>query len=268
MESPDNAGIPPGAAVAAASLSAEEFVLADPLALHFEGFRSEAFEVLDVLRLNPHVEAYRTEKARIREHVQEPFKRYRDDLVVNWILPNRLDLETERNVFSRLLKNDFGAGGSHHHMWMSFYRPRMRRLSDVQLAHSLSPAGFSVAVYVGRPAPNLFKRVRNQIVQHPGEFTALLNPLLQNAITTFHITYGTPRTTIRFSEPLSSIPPELGTASDLAVRVLHPRDDVLALGPYLVEKSLRAVQMLWPLYRYCLAASAPSDEGDSYSTAK
>ena len=256
MDLPEDAGISPGDAVPAVSLSAAEFVIAEPLALHFEGFGSEAFDVLDVLRLHPHIDAYRAEKERIREHVQEPFKRYRDDLVVNWVLPNRLDLETERNVFSRLLKNDFGAGACHHHIWMSFYRPGMRRLTDVQLAHSLSPAGFFVAVYVGRPAPKLFKRVRNRVVQNPDEFESMVNPLLQFNGTALHITYGKPRHTAHFSEPLSGIPPELEAATDLAVRVTFSRDEVISIGSDLVERSLNAVRMLWPLYRFCLSASA------------
>ena len=255
MRLPENTGIPPGDAVPAVSLSADEFVLAEPLVLHFEGFRPEAFEVLDVLRARPHIEAYRAQKDRIRTYVQEPFKRYRDDLVVNWILPTRLDLETERNVFSRLLKNDFGAGGCHHHIWMSFYRPGMRRLSDIQLAHSLSPAGFVVAVYIGRPAPKLFRRVRNRMVQDPGEFLSLLNPLLQMDSTSFHLTQGNPRITARYSEPISASSPELKTASDLAVRIVYPQEDVTALGPRLLEESLAAVRKLWPLYRYCLEAA-------------
>src|SRR5690554_4854342 len=110
--------------------------------MHFEGFSPEAFYALERLRGAPTVEQLRRDRHAIRRFVQEPFARYRDELVLRWVIPNQLPLETEKGVFSRLPKNDFGAGGAHHHLWMSFYRPGHRRLTDVQRSHSLYPGGF------------------------------------------------------------------------------------------------------------------------------
>ena len=59
--------------------------------------------MLDRLRDEPHIDQYKSEKPGVTDHLKAPFRRYRDDLVVNWVLPNRLDFETERYVFSRLL---------------------------------------------------------------------------------------------------------------------------------------------------------------------
>ena len=123
---------------------ADAWIVPEPLDLTFEGFAPEAFAILERLRDEPHIAQYRKEKAGIKRYITEPFKRFRDDLVVNWVLPNRLDFETEKNVFSRLLKNDFGAGGCHHHLWMAFYRPGRRRLTDVQLAPCITPDGFTM----------------------------------------------------------------------------------------------------------------------------
>ena len=52
-------------------------------------------------------ERYRKEKEVLKRAITEPFKRYRDDLALNWVIPNALPFETEKNVFSRILKNIF-----------------------------------------------------------------------------------------------------------------------------------------------------------------
>ncbi len=252
----DRIGIPRIPVAAPVSVSAGDMMRPKRLDLRFEGFGAAAFQVLEGLRRRPHIEEYRKEKERIRSLVQEPFKRYRDDLVVNWLLPNRLGLETEKNVFSRLLKNDFGAGGCHYHYWMSFYRPGLSRLRDVQLAHSLWPEAFYVVAYAGNPVPELFKRLRGRIVSKPGDFLSIVNPILQKRATTLRITYGSQRTRRVIAEPLTDLPEDFQHVNELAVRVAIPREEVVELGAKLVGVGLESALALWPVYRYFLASSS------------
>lgn len=231
---------------------AADLVLPESFDLSFEGFQPEAFAILDRLREHPHIEQYRRDKPSIKRYLKEPFKRFRDDLVVNWVLPNRLDYETERNVFSRLLKNDFGAGGCHHHLWMAFYRPGFKRLTDLQLSHSVSPDGFTSGLYVGDYGKKLLRRAQQQIEQHPAAFLTLLNPLLAQPGWQFAFKYGTgdARTRPRFEEPLDTLPDDLDRAIGIWVRRSFPRADVLAWEGELVRHALGAVVDLWPLYRF------------------
>ena len=120
----------------------------EPLSLTFDGFPDEGWDALERLRAEPHIGRYQEEKAVLDRAVTAPFKRYRDDLAVNWVLPNGLPFETEKNVFSRILKNDFGRGGSHSHLWMAFYRPPRKRLTDIQLSHAVYPDAFRWGLYV------------------------------------------------------------------------------------------------------------------------
>jgi hypothetical protein len=233
----------------------------DALDVRFEGFREEAFAVLDRLRAHPRIEQYRKEKAALARFVQEPFKRYRDDLVVNWVLPNRLDLETERNVFSRLLKNDFGAGGCHHHLWMSFYRPGRRRLTDLQLSHSLSPDGFQVGLYLGGYADDLVRAARARIEAAPHRFLTLVRPLLRDEATRLFYYYG-PGAAARgeiTAEAAGALPDAFRRARELWVRRQFPRERVLALEADLVRAALDVVRDLWPLYLF-LGAGAPETQ--------
>lgn len=225
------------------------------LDLAFEGWSTVVFEMLDRLRAHPHIEQYRKEKPEVRTHLKEPFKRYRDDVVVNWVLPNRLDFETEKNVFARLLKNDFGAGGCKDTLWMAFYRPGRTRLRDVQISHSISPDGFDVGVFVGGYAKDLLAAAKERIAGAPDRYLALVNPLLQNKKWQLSLRTGSGKYQARhtYTAPLDAPPGDLSRATDLLVRCHFPRTQVLEWGAALVEHALRAVRALWPLYRFYLA---------------
>lgn len=234
------------------------------LDLHFDGFGPASFAVLERLRQNPHIEQYRAEKDALHEHVTEPFKAYRDDLVVHWVLPNRLPFETEKSVFSRLLKNDFGAGGCHHHQWMAFYRPPRRRLTDVQLSHSIYPDGFTFGLYLGEYAKILFREARAAMLNESERALALLNDLVARGYTfTYAPTVTKTLASPTFTEPIAALPDDLGRAKGMWVRRKLDRDTVLDAGPDLVRLAIEAQAELWPLY--CWWAGA---EGEAWAAGR
>lgn len=229
----------------------------DPLALSFGGFTAESFDALGRLRERPNVEQYRADKAALDVHVWAPFRAYRDDLAVNLVLPNRLPWETERNVFSRLLKNDFGAGGSHHHVWMSFYRTGRKRLTDPQLSHSIDPDGFTVGLYAGDHAGDYLARIKARALAEPEVFGALLRGALADPAWRAFAYTGTGANEVRHD--LAAGDPDAALVKRMRgvwVRRTFARADVLAWGPDLVRHSLGAVDHLWPLYRLFADATA------------
>ncbi len=239
------------------------FHLPDPLDLSFEGFSPEAFAVLERMKADPHIGRYREEKPALDRFVVQPFKRYRDDLALNWVIPNRLPFETEKGVFSRLLKNDFGAGGAHHHLWMAFYRPPLRRLTDAQLSHSVYPDGFVFGLYMGEYAKGLFKEAKARLVGEPERTLELVNGLIERGYTfTYARTVTKALGSPTFAEPLDAVPADLALAKGLWLRRKLDRATVLDLGPRLVEVALEAQAELWPLYRWIAGAEGePWAEG-------
>ena len=235
--------------------AAPPFVHPRPLALSFEGFPAEGLDALARLREEPHIERYRKEKEVLKRSVTEPFKRYRDDLAVNWTIPNGLPFETEKNVFSRILKNDFGAGGSHSHLWMSFYRPPRKRLTDLQLSHAVHPDAFRWGLYVGDYARGLFGPARERLVREPADSLPILNALIAGGYRLAFAPHVTkPEGHPEFTEPLAEIPEGLGRAKGIWVMRRIGREEMDALGPGLVARALEEQAALWPLYLFLAEA--------------
>ena len=249
MNDPTLSDIDPTQVVAA------DLQLPEPLDLEFEGWTPEVFAMLQRLREHPHIDQYQKEKPEVSTRLKEPFKRYRNDLVVNWVLPNRLNFETEKNVFSRLLKNDFGAGGCKDNLWLSFYRPGRSRLTDAQISHRISPDGMSVGLFVGGYMDEILDRAKERIQAEPERYLGLINPLLQQEEWRFYYRCGTGESKRKYTvtEPLDALPDELDQAKGIWIRRHIPRDRVLRWQSDLVRHALGAVFDVWPVYRFYLA---------------
>lgn len=226
----------------------------------FNGFRKAAFEALSRLRAVPSVEQMQADRASLRREVLDPFTVYRDDIVRHWVIPRQLALETERNVFSRLVKNDFGAGGVHDHVWMSFYRHGRQRLTDVQLSHSVTPDGFSVGLYAGERSGDLFKAILLRIEAEPEGFLNLLNDLLASGYSLASARRGVTRRSVdaQWTSPLANLPDELSRARAIWLSRSIPADRVISLGPWLVCDSISALNDLEPLYAWLIEAETVS----------
>lgn len=230
------------------------FVRPDPLNLTFEGFPEEGLVALAELRADPHVGRYQELKPTLDRCISAPFKRYRDDLVVNWVFPNGLPFETERNVFGRILKNDFGAGGSHHHLWMSFYRPHRTRLTDVQLSHGVYPDGFRFGLFLGDRAKGLFGPAKRRMADESKRTAQLVAPLAEKGYGVEVRKGSAPKRALDASS--DDFAPELQRASHIWVSSRLSRDEVLSLGPKLVARGIDAAEELMPLYSFIVETDA------------
>lgn len=223
--------------------------------LTFEGFHADGLAALDRLRADPTVARYQREKAVLARGIVEPFRRYRDDLAVHWVLPKGLPLETERGVFSRFPKNDFGAGGCHSHLWMSFYRHGRTRLTDLQLSHSVSPDGFRWGLYAGAYAGDVFAAARARLTAEPRVALALVNGLISRGYRLAWAPHVTkPAGHPGVDQPLDEIPAGLARAKGLWLMRRIDRATMQALGSGLVDEALGAMDELSPLYDFLVSA--------------
>lgn len=229
-----------------------------PSELSFEGFHADGLDALAQLRADPTVARYQAVKEAFRRGIQEPFGRYRDDLAVHWVIPNGLPFETERGVFSRILKNDFGAGGSHHHLWMSFYRHGRTRLTDVQLSHAVYPDAFRWGLYAGDYARSLFTAARERLFDEPDVALGLINRLIARGYRLAWAPHVTkPDGHPEVDAPLEALPDGLRRARGLWLMRRIDGDAMRALGPALVAEGVAAQADLWPLYTFLVGAEPP-----------
>ena len=89
-------------------------------------FSEMTFELLAELHKNPTKDFYLAHKKEFKSNVEKPFQELFHQ-VATQLPPQILDLmETEKRLFARILKNDFGQGGAWDYYWGAFY-PRGSR---------------------------------------------------------------------------------------------------------------------------------------------
>lgn len=112
-------------------------------------FNQETFDLLDKLHENPTREFYTAHKDEFKELLEELFQSLFLE-VVEGLPPEITDvMETEKNLFSRILKNDYGKGGAWDYYWGAIYRKNGKRVKDAQLYlwinHVCLEYGFSIS---------------------------------------------------------------------------------------------------------------------------
>ncbi len=112
-------------------------------------FTPRAFELLALLHDRPQKSVYNEYRSEFSEHVERPFQKVMNQIAA--MLPEPiLDLmETERRVFARILKNDFGRGGAWPFYWGAFYPKGGKRIEDAQLYLVLNHEGLDFGFFIG-----------------------------------------------------------------------------------------------------------------------
>lgn len=150
-------------------------------------FLAPGFDLLAQLQEEPTREFYLKHKESLQKFVEEPFQRLFHDVTA--ILPEsiRRVMESEKNLFSRFLKNDYGKGGAWSFYWGALYPKGGNRTRDPQLSlwinHDRLEAGFYIGDY-GSEKRALFLR-------NCSRWRDSLSHLLGNPLSDSRIIFGT-----------------------------------------------------------------------------
>jgi 5-methylcytosine-specific restriction enzyme B len=114
-------------------------------------FGAKSFELLAELHDNPTSAFYSSHKEDLQRLVEDPL----EDLLrsVASQLPEAITdvMETEKKIFARILKNDYGRGGAWDFYWGAFYPKGGKRTEDAQLFlwinHECVRFGFYIGTY-------------------------------------------------------------------------------------------------------------------------
>lgn len=178
------------AALLATGLQPEQIELADDGEELQSGegyFSARTFDLLQALHEEPQRAFYLEHKEAFQVHLKEPFQRLMHDVAARLPATITARMETERNVFARILKNDFGQGGAWDFYWGAFYPQGGKRIADPQLSmwinHELLEFGFYIGDY-GNASRQRFQRNSQE---HYEVLVELLEPQLSNP----SLIYGT-----------------------------------------------------------------------------
>jgi 5-methylcytosine-specific restriction enzyme B len=131
-----------------------------PATLTMPAFTPRAFELLVGLHVLPTKTYYQAHQAEFKAEVEKPFQACFLAAGKRLPLEMKARLETERNLFSRILKNDYGQGGAWDHYWGAFYPKGGRRIAGLQLLASLNHEGLLCGFYIGESGDDQRERLR------------------------------------------------------------------------------------------------------------
>lgn len=166
-------------------------------------FSRRTFELLAGIRDNPTMLYYDTHKVEFHSALEEPFQRVVRAVAEGLDPRIKQTMETEKRIFSRFRKNDFGLGGAWPHYWSAFYPKGSKRSEDAQLSVFLNADCLEYGFYIGEYASVQRKR----FVRNLQQFGGVIAPLMTSRIPSEAVTFGE----VRHLPPGAGSPPAAQT---------------------------------------------------------
>ena len=209
------------------------------------------------LRRDPTAGFYHTHRAALRAEIEQPLRAVMAGAAARFPAAMAARLETRRNLYSRFLKNDFGAGGAWDHYWAAFYPRGSRRVTDLQLAVWLEADLLQVSLYVSEKAQARRALLLRACARHTWDLLAVLPGLFEGEnllLSSSWETIRAPDRRITAAQPLSWAEWLKDPARGLfCLRTAWTRAEALRLTQAdLTEKVARLHQAYFPLALACL----------------
>jgi len=215
-------------------------------------FTAKTFNLLEELHQNPKRDFYLSHKADFVENLDNPFKE--GFMLIGKRLPNEIReiMETEKYVFSRIPKNDFGRGGAWDYYWGAFYPKGGKRVEDAQLYMSIDKDFLRFGFYMG----DYSGKQQNRFVENCKEYQKKLREVLEDYLAYDDFVFGLPEELKGISaddvsdKPLVKWTDWLENPQGLGINVnlAFSKDKALNLNKAtLVDKTIETFKKLFPL---------------------
>jgi len=137
-------------------------------------FSQETFDLLEKLHENPTKDCYAKYKEESKQYLEDPFQRLFLK-VVESLPPEITDvMETEKALFSRIPKNDYGRRGAWDHYWGAIYRKGGKRIEDAQLYIWMDYKCLGYGFYLGEYGETLRNKFQITSRQNRKELISIL----------------------------------------------------------------------------------------------
>ena len=137
-------------------------------------FSARTFKLMASLTANPTKAFYHENREDFAAYLEEPFKRLLQSVPAELTPPMLEVLETERHIFSKILKNDFGRGGAWDHYWGAFYPKGQKRIAGAQLFVGINRNRFEWGFYAGEYAGQVSEAILGQFRRRRDALTTIL----------------------------------------------------------------------------------------------
>jgi hypothetical protein len=139
-------------------------------------FNQEAFDLLEKLNENPTKDFYSAHKEEFKAQLEEPFKSLFLKVIEG--LPSEIIdvMETEKGLFSRIPKNDYGQGGAWAHYWGAIYPKNGKRVEDGQLYLWINHAYLGYGFHLGEKGGEVHNKFLKNCRQNYKELVKILEP--------------------------------------------------------------------------------------------
>ena len=143
-------------------------------------FQPETFRLLEELHHNPTSKFYLSKKDEFKKFIEKPM--YKIMKLVAEELPNKITevMETENNLFSRIIKNDYGRGGAWDYYWAAFYPKGGKRIEDAQLSIFINKDRFEYGSHIGEYGSEQKKKFLNNCKNNYNILEKILQPILDD----------------------------------------------------------------------------------------
>ncbi len=149
-------------------------------------FTSRAFELLSMLRANPKVSVYNAHSKEFKELVEQPFQNLLNAVASRLRPEIKQVMETEKRIFSKIAKNDWGRGGAWDFYWGAFYPKGGKRIEDAQLFVWMHDRHIDFGFYIGEYGTDQ----RNRFVSNCQTMGARIEALMVKDLSEHGLSYG------------------------------------------------------------------------------
>ena len=214
-------------------------------------FEKQAFDLLGGLHENPRVNFYEAHSEEFDEAIEKPLQRLMSNVAGALPASTTNGLETQRRIFSRIPKNDYGRGGAWDFYWGAFYPKGGKRTAEPQLYVFISAKNLRFGFYIGDYGVESRKRFVKNCGEHVAALKRLLEPMFSENDFVFGESHETERKhTVSTEGPKPTWEDWIADPEHIgfqAAIVLHPNEVVTMSEAALSSRVADVFQKVFPL---------------------
>ena len=216
-------------------------------------FTATTFDLMTQLAENPTTAFYLSHKVDFRQWVEAPFQALLRDVASGLPAMMTQYLETEKRLFAKIPKNDYGQGGAWSFYWGAFYPKGSKRIDDAQLSLWIDHRYLEFGFYIGDHGDETRERFLHNCEKHGSVLQQWLVPRLSAE----KFVFGS-RETITVS-PDGDITTSTGISNwhewfqnpkqaNFDASIIWPKDKLMSLSASELQQKIRQTyEMLFPL---------------------